>query len=383
MITAIEAIPCRAAFGADAPAWQRHPAAHFARFPRRGQDSVLVVITDADGHHGIGEAWGLPAPGAAAALIDDLLAPALIGRRVLDARDDWDALHDHLQRLGHAEGSGLDALSGIDIALVDLLARRAGQPACRWLGGEPRVIAVYAAPVPLLPTPEASATHAAELIARGHRGLKVKLGRGAEADAEHLSAIRHAVGPAVSLRVDANGGGGGDAAQAIATARALAPLDIAWLEDPVPPENLDALRAVRAASPIAIAAGEQLHSPRAFAALMASGGVDVVVPNISRVGGFEGLRRIAEAGAAAGVAVSAHGVGSAITQAATLHAMAAWLPEQVMEWNVFPSPLRDDLAAPLPTCRDGHAAPPAGPGLGLDTVASAVARHRTDHACLG
>lgn len=378
MITALEAIPCSAPFAADAPAWQRHPAAHFARFPRRGQDTVLVRITDADAVVGIGEAWGLPAPRATAALVEDWLAPLVVGREAAAVRSDWGALHDHLLSLGHAEGSGLDALAGIDIALVDLLAQRAGVPACRFLGGEPGDCAVYAAPVALRADPAETVAAARALVAAGHRGLKPKIGRGPERDREHLQALRAELGSTIELRVDANGAY--DAPTAIAVARAIADLDIVWFEDPVAGGDLAGLRAVRRAGGLRVASGESLHGTAAFARLVAAEAVDVLVPNLARVGGFEGLRRIIALAQAADVAVAPHGVGSGLLQAATLHAMAAWLPTGIMEWNVFPNPLREALVAPRPAVTAGRATPPPGPGLGVQAQAAAIERYRVDHA---
>lgn len=382
-ITAVEAIPVSAPFPADAPEHLRRPAAHYQAVPRRGQDAVLVRVGDSDGNEGWGEAWGLPVPRAAAEFVTELFAPALVGVAVADVAARWQMLAEHAGQLGHADGCGFDALSGIDLALHDLQARRAGVPLHAWLGQPARrPVTCYAAPVPLLADPAASAAAAQALIALGHRALKLKIGRGAARDAADVAAVRAAVGADVRLRVDANAAY--DLETAVAVAEHLAPADITWFEDPLAGYDPQALAALRRRCPIPLATGEQLHTPAAYARLVTAAAVDVLVVNLARCGGISGLRAIIALAAPRGVAVSLHGVGTGLLQAASLHAALALLPtDAVFEWNIFPNDLRRGLIDVALDQHDGGALPPSGPGLGCALVAAAVERYRVDHVGVG
>jgi D-galactarolactone cycloisomerase len=307
-ITTVTAIPLSATwkkvFGsADAvPHGLRHPAAHFMNVPRNGQYSTVVTITAEDGTRGIGEAWGLPLASVTATIVNDFLAPLLIGRDIAEHADIWQMLFEYCERLGHTRGFMMEALSGLDIALWDLRARLAGKP-LRELLGTPRRdrVETYVSPVPFKQTPRESAEAARAFIAQGFRAMKIKAGRDIETDAAHIACVREAVGPDVELMVDVNGGY--DAATAIAFAEKIAPLRIAWIEEPIPPERTNELAKVRRASAIPIAAGENEFTARAFADLLDRGAVDVIQPNVTRAGGITGVLEIAELARAHGATV--------------------------------------------------------------------------------
>lgn len=370
-ITAITAFACSAPFASDAPAHCFRPAAHFQNLPRRGQDAVLVRIRDDEGAEGWGEAWGLPIPEAAAACVERWLAPALVGADLDTAVGRWDLLADHLARLGHAEGCGFDALSGVDIALADLQARRAGRPLRGWLdpAADDRPIRCYAAPVPLLPDADATVAAASALVAEGHRALKVKIGRGRQRDGEDLAALRRAL-PTVELLVDANGAY--SESEAAAVARDLAGFSVDVFEDPLRDEDPEAFARLRAVAPMSIAMGEHLHTLRAYAAYIDR--VDEVVVNLGRIGGFTGLRRLLDRCAGTSTRISLHGVGTALNQAATLHAAQAWCPTARFEWNVFPNDLRETVVDRLPRCQGPAYHPPEGDGLGCTVRVDALDR---------
>lgn len=371
-IAAIAAVACSAPFANDAPAHCFRPAAHFQVLPRRGQDAVFVRIRDDEGWEGWGEAWGLPIPEAAAACVERWLAPALIGADLEVAAGRWDLLADHLARLGHAEGCGFDALSGIDVALADLRARRAGLPLRCWLdpAAEDRPIACYAAPVPLLADAAATVAAARALIADGHGALKVKIGRGPARDLADLEALRAALGREVDLLVDANGAYG--EAEAIALVRDLEHLGVVVAEDLLRDDDPAAYARLRARSDIPIATGEHLHTLRAFSTYL--GSVDDLVVNLGRIGGFTGLRRLLDRCVGTSTRISLHGVGTALNQAGTLHAAQAWCPSARFEWNVFPNDLRETVVDRLPRRQGPACHPPEGDGLGCTVRVDALDR---------
>jgi L-Ala-D/L-Glu epimerase len=204
------------------------------------------------------------------------------------------------------------ALAAIDLALWDARARVAGRPVCELLGGELRPVPVNA----LVGAEDraGAAAAAARAAEAGYRCVKVKVGVGD--DAGRLAAVRAAVGPDVAIRADANGAWGSPR-EALANLRALAPVGLELCEEPV--HGVDALREVRAESPVPIAMDET-YAPR-------SGAADAVCLKISRCGGITGLLRDAATARAAGSAVYvASTFDGPIGVAAGLHAAAA-LPD--------------------------------------------------------
>jgi D-arabinonate dehydratase/D-galactarolactone cycloisomerase len=351
-------------FGAEpVPDELRHPASHFMCVPRTGQFSTVVTIATDDGTQGIGEAWGLPVPGATASIIRDFLAPMLVGRSLGEHRAFWSMMIDYLARLGHTRGCMLEALSGIDIALWDLRARLAGRPLCECLGAPLHSrIETYASPVLFKATPGESAAAALDFAAQGFRAIKVKAGRGPSTDAAHLAAVRDACGPQIALMVDANGAF--DIETALDLANRIAPLGIAWLEEPLPPGRPHEMAVLRRQCAIPLATGENDFCTADFASLLEAGAVDILQPNVSRAGGITGTLEIAALAREHGASVSLHGVGSGIVQYASLHAMAVLAHARWFEFNLFPNPLRDRLATPPLRPVDGFLDVPRAPGLG-------------------
>lgn len=369
-IAAVQATPLTAPwetiFAGAVPDEVRRPAAHFAAVPRRGQYATLVTVTDEDGVSGIGEAWGLPSPGAIAALIDECIAPAVVGA---DA-DDPEALHDRLRLalggLGYASGPAWEAASGLDLALWDRRGHRRGASLAVMLGGVAGVeVPGYASPVVFCGSPMATAGRARLLVEQGFAALKVKIGRTPAIDLTHLRAVRLEIGPTIGLLADANGGYSRD--DAVRFAQGAADLGLIWLEEPVPADDVAGLALVRRASPVPIATGENAFSLSGFTALLDAGAADVLTPNLGRCGGITGLRRIHRLARDRGATVALHGVGGAVVVSASLGASAG-LGLGLFEYNRLPNPLRDGLAGTLPRRA------PGGAGLGVTLDEGEVAR---------
>ena len=367
-LRSIEAFPLEASFASmfggteRVPAALLSPAAHFRRIPRRGQVSTLVRATAEDGAVGWGEAFGLPTPLAATAILLEVIAPVLQGAELGEPRAMLADLRAYLIALGHGAGPGMEALSGVDIALWDLLAHRAGRPLATLLGAAPGPVATYASPVGFQATTAKSAAAARALLEAGFRALKVKVGRGVAVDAAHVAAVREAVGPDVSLMCDANCGYDVDAA--IAAAAAFAECGVIWLEEPIRPDDHAGLRTIRARSAIPIAGGENEFTEEACERLLQTQTLDIVQPNIARIGGVSGLLRVGEACARHGARMAPHGVGSSVGVAAAVHACRAAQGFMTYEANRLLNPLRDELGLHPPHLEDGRlvAADMAGHG---------------------
>jgi L-alanine-DL-glutamate epimerase-like enolase superfamily enzyme len=215
------------------------------------------------------------------------------------------------------------------------------------------------------PADVARATAAA--VAEGFRGVKLH-----QTDVASVAAARAAAGPAVALMLDVNCPWTPD--EAIRMGAALAPFDLAWLEEPVwPPEDYVGLARVAAALDTPVAAGENEATAVGFRALIAAGAADVVQPSPTKVGGLGEARAIAALVAAAGLRLVPHSFYFGPGLAAALHLAAATPGVPWVEWPMgeLATPL---LEEPLRAV-DGWLAPPAGPGLGVRPNLEAVRRH--------
>ena len=155
----------------------------------------------------------------------------------------------------------MEALSGVDIALWDLIARSRNEPMATTLGAEPGPVSVYVSPIPFRNTPQETASELREFVRQGYTAFKLKVGRGVKIDLDHIEAARDAAGDA-PLYLDANCAY--DVGTAIELAKHLDRFDIGWLEEPINPDNPEALRAVRQASPVPIGAGENEFTQEAY-----------------------------------------------------------------------------------------------------------------------
>jgi len=371
-ITSVEAIPLWAAF-ADAfgsadqvPESLARPAFGMRKTPLGGQGGVIVRITTDAGGVGIGESMGRPGARGMAALINDVLAPMLIGEDPRHVRVHYEAMAEELRFAPMA-------LSGVDIALWDLRARANGESLTQALGGAFRsTIDCYASPVPFHALPEDSAQAAQEFTAQGFTALKLKIGRGVETDLEHVAAIRGGIPPETRLLVDANGAY--TVSEAIRLARRLVALDVYWLEEPVHPEYIDDLAAIRKRVDLPIASGEWLGSPYQFRDLIDA--VDVVMPNITRCGGFTGFMRIAELAHARNVRIAPHGVGLGVGITAALHASSSIPNFLIYEYNQLFNPLRHTIMNEALKMSGGALQVPDGTGLGITLKTAALDRYR-------
>lgn len=344
----------------------------------------LVRIDTDEGLSGYGECYGPPE--GIKALIDSLYTPLfLLGADPFDNEVIWDRIYNRMRDYGQ-KGLPIAALSGIDIALWDLKGKATGLPIAKLLGGTFRErVEVYATGMYFTATPDqaaALASEAASYVARGFRAVKMKVGLGLATDSQHVRAVREAIGPDVRLMADANHALG--AKDAIRLGRVLEAADVYWFEEPVPPEDVDGYREVRAALDIAVAGGESEFTRYGFRELLSRRAVDIVQPDTCNAGGLTECKRIMGMASAYGIRYSPHVWGSAVGLAANLH-LAATVPDTPPSLN--PAPLlfefdrtenlfRDRLATETFEQHDGFLTVPRGPGLGIEIDQSTVDRYR-------
>jgi L-alanine-DL-glutamate epimerase-like enolase superfamily enzyme len=332
--------------------------------------ATLVEVTTDTGITGVGECIVRKAPQVTKRIVEEILAPVVIGRDPWDVEGLWQEMFDQLRRWGHSRGFFLEAMSGVDIALWDILGKSVGLPVSKVLTGFGRErVRCYASSIYFADL-ERMVAEAKEQVQRGHTAIKVKIGRapeqgGLRMDVAVVRAIREAVGPGVEIMVDANGAY--DAATAIRVGRHLEELDIAWFEEPVPPDDLEGYRRVRGSLRIPIACGESEFGVFGFRDLIVRGGVDILQPDIARVGGFTGARKVAALADAYHLAIAPHtGFSGGICHLAALHFAAATPNFLTYEAMFIENPLVDIFTEPLPKPSQGHIPVPQRPGLGLE-----------------
>ena len=354
------------------------PAAHFQRIKRSSQTATLVVVTDQDGVKGFGECFGLPSPGPSRAIVEDVIAPALAGAEIASPEEAMDEFYRFFLALRNSRGPAMEALAGLDIALWDLFSKRAQKPLAEMLGGTVAPVPVYASPVPFLDDPADSAARALAFLDQGYNAVKLKIGRGPETDLVHVRAIREAMPAETSLMLDANCAYERD--DALALVDGLAPYDIAWLEEPVEPEDFQTLRMLCERAPFAIGGGENDFTLPAFERLIDLG-ITYLQPNVTRALGVTGMRRLNDLAKRAGVQLALHGVGTSVGVSTALHCCAGLEMLTLFERNHLVNPMRDDVGVALTVDSTGHIPPPTGFGHG-GTPTPAAARQVHDAVVL-
>jgi L-alanine-DL-glutamate epimerase-like enolase superfamily enzyme len=326
---------------------------------------VVRVVTDG-GLTGIGEAFAYGAPLAVVNVIVESLAPMLIGQDPTRIEALVDLMHRSTMIYGR-RGLAMFAISGVEIALWDLLGKARGAPVHELLGGAVRPrLPVYASLLRYA-SPADVAAACRQFAAQGFRGLKLH-----QIDVDSVRAAREAVGPAVDLMLDTNCPW--TPAEAIAMARALEPHGLAWLEEPVwPPEDYAGLARVRAATGTPIALGENESTVYGFREIIDRGAADILQPSITKVGGIAEFRKIVALAQAANLPIAPHAFYFGPGLAATLHVAATFGGATPVE---FPTGEHETpfLAQPL-VARDGWVEVPSGPGLGVEINEEAVRRY--------
>ena len=343
----------------------------------RDRPFVLVRVVDTDGAEGWGEVWAnWPAVGAEhrARLAVDL-GERIVGRRFEQPGDVMRALTRELEVLVLQTlevGPIAQTIAGIDIAVWDLVARKASRPLHRLLSDR----AVDSVPVYVTGiNPDAPEHFAAARQAEGHRAFKLKTGFGHAQDVRNLQAMREALGPQAVITCDSNQVLSLSAA--IDFARAIETLHLDWFEEPLRVDAPDAdWQALAAASSTPLAGGENFHD-RQFDQAIASHVLKVIQPDITKWGGVTGNWHVAQGAVAAGKRYCPHYFGGGIALLASLHVLAAAGGTGLLEFDAHPNVGREAVVGPLLPLHEGRVPVPTGPGLGSQPDLALLGRYRT------
>lgn len=368
----VDAAPARGLALDQCRALDHNRGRHLCVYPTQ-VETLLVRIETASGLVGWGEAHSPPAPRVSQTLIADLLAPQLVGENPLAVEAHWDRLYHSMRLRGHTRGFMLEALAGVDIALWDLCGQILEQPIYRLLGGpfagfgdEPLRVPCYASGIPGATLDERQ-NAAQRFLEMGFRAMKVSIGRGdLEQDLRQVEALAEMLRGRADLLVDAHGGY--DRRSVGPAARRIQEAGVSWLEDPLPPEDVEGYAALCAALDLPIANGETECTRWQFNDKLARGAADVILPDVCRAGGISEGRRIAWVANLYNVPWCVHvSIGSWIHLVAGLHLAVATPNFSLCEYPnpLAENPLGDSLLEEPLRYADGHLYIPEGPGLGL------------------
>lgn len=290
------------------------------------------------------------------------------------------------------KGILLASLSGVDIALWDIVGKCAGQPLWRLFGGFGRPLKTYASAGYYRHNYDHDAFAADVTCARntGFHGYKLKIGNipqavhsgvltdielrcSFEEDMARVRVAREALGTSLDLMVDANASL--SARMAMRYAESLEPLNIRWFEEPTQPEDIDGCAELARRTRLPIAGFETETGKHQFAKLIDAGAIQVVQFDVVQVGGFTEARKIAHYAEMRHLPFTAKNYSTAVSTAATLQLLFAHVNGEYFECDQDPNALRDELTTgPFFTVNDGLASPGDSPGLGLDIDESALSR---------
>jgi L-alanine-DL-glutamate epimerase-like enolase superfamily enzyme len=270
------------------------------------QETVFVELTTEDGAHGRGYSYTIGTGGTAVlAMLRDYLLPHLLGQDPRAPEAIWRRLYDATRATSVGVITSL-ALAAADTAVWDWRCHQAGMPLWLLAGGAKDRIPLYDTEVGWLHlSTEELVVGATAAVAAGRSGVKVKIGKPHPGeDLERLQAVRAALGPELDLMVDANQAFTG--ADAIRWAHALEAVDLFWLEEPLPPDDVAGHELLARSTSIPIAVGESLYSVGQFAEYVRRGAVGVVQVDVARIGGITPWLKVAHLAEAHNIAVCPH-----------------------------------------------------------------------------
>ena len=365
--------------------------------------TIVTVETDA-GVTGIGEAY--PSPGVHE-IVSNYLRPVLVGEDPADVERLYNLMRTSLSGRGSQQGIGTIAISGVEIALWDAAGKLLEQPIYQLLGGKMREdVLVYAdchageAMVTAAAEGQQEAAYEPAAYAEAARmavddgfdlvkfDLDVPSGRAVDRKSRHLDppeidhkvaiveAVTAEIGDDAEVAVDLHWNFSPETATRLC--RALEPYDLAWVEDPIPPENTDAMAALRRRVAMPLLTGENRYGRHGFRDLIEQQAVDFLAPDVPKTGGIAETKKIADLAETYYVTLVPHNIGSPVATVATAHVGATIPNFYGLEYHAREVPWWEDLVAGADLIRDGRIRVPDEPGLGIQLDWDVLREHETE-----
>ena len=330
--------------------------------------SVLVKITGESGRVGWGETYGIVAPQAVTAIINDVLGPVIIGRDPADAAVIHEDLYDLMRVRGFWGGYYVDSLAGVDIAIWDLLGKNVDLPVSALLGGRRHAtLPAYVSGLPKATLKE-RCDLAVEWVAKGFRAIKFAAAMSDDGIVQEMAALREAVGPGIALAVDLHWKF--TSGEAIRVIRRLEAYNLFFAEAPCAPEDLEGQARVAAGIGGPLALGEEWRTVFEYRPRFEARAMSIIQPEMGHTGITE-FHRIGVMAHAFHVDTIPHAsIGCGIFMAASLQAAASLqrVPYHEYQHSIFDKNLAytiGDMA-----CADGFYTVPTGAGLGVEPRAA-------------
>jgi L-alanine-DL-glutamate epimerase-like enolase superfamily enzyme len=336
------------------------------------QDDLIITVETDEGITGYGEVDTAPYVGKA--IVEAYMShgtcyglrEAVIGSDPFDYEQIWNEMWAKTYYYGRS-GPVMHVMSGIDMALWDIMGKATGKPVHKLLGGSYcDKVRPYASA--LMPDDAAGVQALVEkCIAQGFTAIKLgwgPLGYDVQTDLELIRTARRAAGDKMAIMIDI--GKRYRLKTAMYLARALEQLDIYWLEEPLPAEDLIGYKKLTESTTLRIATGEEESGRLAFGRLIDETHIDVVQPDISRCGGLTEAKKIATLTADRNILCVPHAFKTGILVAASIQLIAAIPHAPFLEFSVTESAIRKELLTTPFVQRDGFVDVPQGPGLGIE-----------------
>lgn len=336
--------------------------------------ALWLRVSASDGAYGWGEVFSnFPTVGAEhrARLLESIFVPLLMQTPADNTAATRAMLEARTRRMAiqcGEPGPFAQIIGGIDQALWDMSARRAGAPLWKHLGGASGKVRVYASGL----GPDAVGNTALAKHAQGFRAFKLKVGFSRERDRANTAELRDALGAAATLMVDANQAWTPE--QAPAEIEALAPFRLHWVEEPIAAdESVQAWRQLAARSATPLAAGENLRGLPMFDEAIDAGYLRFVQPDVGKWGGISGCAEVGRRAAARNITFCPHWLAGGVGLAASMHLLAALGGEGYAEVDANPNPLREEVLDLR--VDEGVAVLPDAPGIGIEPDLARLKRY--------
>ena len=346
----------------------------FSQWYYDSRQALLIEVVDDSGAIGWGECYG-PAEVTQSA-INSFYAPLLIGRNPLQNEAAWQ--HCWRASLDFARrGIMMGAMSGLDMALLDLKGKLLNVSASELMGGRFRdelgcyATGMYFKKVPEPQLLEEILEKAADYVGQGYQALKIKVGKNIAFD-KKLATEMHRTFPAIRLMADANHAY--DLPEAIEVGRVLDECRFAWLEEPLSPELHLQYRQLSDKLDLPLATGECEQTRWGFQTLLAAGGVQIAQPDLAYCGGPTEAIKIRSIASSLGINVVPHAWGTILNLASAAHFLASAdvepgrgeVVEPLLEVDSTPNPMRDEMYSVFMEITEGKVKVPTAPGLGVE-----------------
>jgi L-alanine-DL-glutamate epimerase-like enolase superfamily enzyme len=337
--------------------------------------SCLVRVCTDGGVTGIGSVYSHPE--LVRSIVEGQLRDLLVGEDPQNVETLWQRSYGITRWYGR-KGAAVSALGGVDMALWDIRGKAAGKPVYELLGATRNQVPAYASALLWKDDIAELVREAKEHLRRGFRAMKTRLGRCYEYDVEAARSLRQAVGPGVRLMIEGNGRY--NLPQAVGIAATYHDIGAFWFEEPFPPEDVAAYKALHPAVGIPLAAGENEFCLQGFRELVDGGYIDILQPDASRSGGITECHRVGMLAVERSMPIATHTWSDAVALVANMHLIAALPTGLTVEIDSTGNGLIDNLLAERLRVSDGQVMLPSGPGLGIQLSEDAVERYTLERS---